>query len=83
MNKLKPVLIAVVFGALHAWALLMLFRYGPVNRQVILVCVYSAFLVGSAVLTKRFPPPLLPSLVLFGVVFGWWLMYVKVATGVA
>jgi hypothetical protein len=82
MNKIKPVLTAVVFGALHAWALLMLFRYGPVNRQVILVCVYSTFLVVSAVLTKRFPPPLLPSLVLFGVVFGWWLMYVKAAASI-
>lgn len=75
MEKLKPILVALLFVALHGWALAMLWINGPANRQLILVCVYAAFLVGSAVVTKKFRPPLLQSLILFGVVFIWRLFF--------
>ena len=67
----KPVVAMILFAVLHAWALAMLWVNGPANRQTILVVVYTAFLVGSCVVTKSFRPPLLPSLLLFGVVFVW------------
>ena len=76
MKKLKSVLLAVLFLVLHGWALWALWTHGPANRQVILVCVYSGFLVGSALITKRLPPPLLPSLILFSVVLVWRLMFI-------
>jgi hypothetical protein len=71
MKKLTPILLGILFALLHAWALAMLWLYGPVNRQLILVLVYAGLLVGSGFLTKRFPPPIAPSLLLFAVVLIW------------
>jgi hypothetical protein len=76
MKKLTPILLALIFVVLHGWALWALWEYGPANRQTILVCVYSGFLVGSALITKRIPPPLAPSLILFAVVLVWRLMFI-------
>jgi hypothetical protein len=75
MKKLTPILLALLFVVLHGWALWELWTHGPANRQVILVCVYSGFLAGSALITRRLPPPLLPSMILFAVVLGWRLMF--------
>jgi hypothetical protein len=68
---LEWLILGALFVVLHVWAMSMLWLHGPANRQGILVTVYAGTLLGSCVLTKRFPPPLTPSLMLFGVVAAW------------
>lgn len=71
------VIAGILFVLLHGWALITLWNHGPTGRQLILICVYGGVLAGSALLTRRFPPPLAPSLILFGVVLGWWWVFVR------
>lgn len=73
MEAIKPVLLGIVFFVLHAWALATLWVRGPFDRRVLLVGVYLGTLVLSGLITKRFPPPLPASLILFVVVLAWRL----------
>ena len=75
MKAFKPILLGIVFVAVHAWALNMLWMHGPPSRRVLLVAVYFGTLVGSGLITKRFRPPLMTSLILFSVVLAWRLIF--------
>lgn len=66
---------ASIVVLLHAWALAALYFDGPAARRHILVIVYAGLLIGSALLSKRFRPPLAASLIPFAVVAIWWWIH--------
>jgi hypothetical protein len=75
LKRISMIVATLLVVMLHAWALAALWYDGPAARQGILVIVYAGLLVGSALLSKSFRPPLATSLVPFAVVAIWWWMY--------
>jgi Domain of unknown function (DUF4105) len=73
---MKSFLLGILFLALHSWALAALWidGPGPLVRRIALVSVYAGVLLGSALITRRFRPPLLASLIPFAVVITWWIL---------